>query len=370
MPLLGEPQRVKDFLLPSRLVMAPMVTGRAESNRAGDSVVEWYSRRARTGLGLIVVESTAVAPDALLVEHQLGAWEDGQVAGLARLAAAIHAHGVPAVVQLVHGGGRAWREDAGAPRVAPSPVRVLPGPAPLPLDGSGIEKVIADFVAAARRVVAAGFDGVEIHAAHYYLLSEFLSPYTNRRDDRWGGALASRARLLLEVVREVRAAIGSDHLLLVRMHCVEPFDGGLRTEEAAQVAIWLEAAGVDVIDASGIGRAAVLKDGGSTYLFTSSAPQAKAPVAAYAPFAAELKSAARIPVIVVGKLADHEVAQRVLDEGQADLVAIGRQLIADPDAATKLLAGRTADLVRCEECMSCFASIRLGPVTCTVNPNP
>jgi 2,4-dienoyl-CoA reductase-like NADH-dependent reductase (Old Yellow Enzyme family) len=370
MPALRDPLLVNGHRLPSRLVMAPMVTARAEGNRAGDAVVDWYSRRAGTGLGLVVVESTAVAADALLVERQLGAWDDAHVPGLARVAGAIHAHGVPAVVQLVHGGARAHRPDEAVPRVAPSAVRVLPGPPPVALDEAGIARLVDDFVAAARHVVAAGFDGVEIHAAHYYLLSQFLSGYTNRRDDRFGGNLAGRAHLLLEVTRQVRTEIGPDRLLLVRMHCVEPVADGLSTAEAAKVAAWLEGAGVDIIDASGIGRAAVLKDSGSTYLFTSSAPQAKAPVAAYAPFAAELKKAVRIPVIAVGKLADHEVAQRVLDLGQADLVAVGRQLIADPDAAAKMLAGASADLVRCEECMGCYGSIRGGPVVCTVNPKP
>jgi 2,4-dienoyl-CoA reductase-like NADH-dependent reductase (Old Yellow Enzyme family) len=347
-----------------------MVTAMADSHVATDAQVSWYGRRAGTGLGLVVVESTGIAPDGLIVERQLALWDDAFVPGMARIARAIHEAGVPAVVQLVHGGARAWRPDLDVPRVGPSSVRVLPGPEPVPLDEAGIATVIRQFAEAARRAVAASFDGIEVHAAHYYLLSQFLSPYTNRREDRWGGELSGRARLLLEVVAAVRQAIGHDKLLLVRTHCLEAVEGGLSTEEAVAVARLLEMAGVDVIDASGVGEYKVHQTERGSYLATSSAPPKGAPAGFYLPHVALLKRAVSIPVIAVGKLGDHVLAQRVLDEGQADLVALGRQLIADPEAAAKLLAGRTDELVRCDECMTCFGSIRRGPVRCSVNLNP
>jgi NADPH2 dehydrogenase len=367
-PRLAEPLAIRKTVLPSRLVMAPMVVAAANAHEVTDAHLNWYGHRAATGLGLVVVESTGVSADGLIVERMLGLWDDRFIAGMRRLAGAIHAAGVPAVVQIVHAGARASRPDLDVPRVGPSAVRVLPGPEPRPLDEAGIAAVIQAFAGAATRAVAAGFDGVEVHAAHYYLLSEFLSPCTNRREDRWGGDLAGRARLLLEVVAAVRAAIGPDRLLLVRMHCVELVDGGLAADECATVAKWLEAAGVDVIDASGVGESKVHVTERGSYLATSSAPPKGAPAGFYLAHAARLRQAVSIPVIAVGKLGDAELAQRALDEGQADLVALGRQLIVDPETAAKLLAGRTEDLVRCVECMTCFASIRRGPVRCSVNP--
>jgi len=234
---------------------------------------------------------------------------------------------------------------------------------------SEIADVIDLFTEAARRALAAGFEGVEVHAAHYYLLSQFLSPVTNQRTDRWGGDLAGRARLAVEVVRAVRRTIGREPLIFCRMHALENVEGGLSTEEIAAAARMLVDAGVDVIDASAIGQSAVASWVGGTYLQTSSAPAKDAPAGAYLAATGELRRAVSVPVIAVGKLGEPGVAQRALDDGCADLVALGRQLIADPRAAEKILAGRDDEIGRCQQCFACFASIRTGPVRCSVNKN-
>jgi 2,4-dienoyl-CoA reductase-like NADH-dependent reductase (Old Yellow Enzyme family) len=366
-PRLSDPFRLKGLRLHNRLVMAPMVTGYAVANAPGGAMLDWYGAHARAGVGLVLVESTAVAPDATLLPFMLGAWDDAQVAGLSRLARAIQTEGVPAVLQIVHAGGRAWRDDLARERVAPSPVPLMPGPAPRALEEPEIAEVIQAFARAAERAKAAGFDGVEIHAAHYYLLSEFLSPYSNRRTDRWGGDLAGRARLGVEVTRAVRRAVGPEYPLFCRMHAVELFPGGMSTEDAIHFARAFRDAGVDVIDASGIGQATVAQWEGNAYLSTSSVlPKGSAP-GSYAPFAGRLREEIGVPVIAVGKLGEPGVAQQVLDEGRADLVALARQLIADPRAAEKLLAGRSGEIERCQECLTCFAAIRKGPLKCSVN---
>jgi len=228
--------------------------------------------------------------------------------------------------------------------------------------------VIAAFAAAAGRAKAAGFDGVELHAAHYYLLSEFLSPYSNRRTDRWGGTLGGRGRIVVEAIRAVRRAVGPDFLLLCRMHAVEFLEGGLSTEDARALARTFVEAGVDVINASGIGQSSWGEWEGQPFLNTSSVlPRAAAP-GAFVPHVARLREGLGVPVIAVGKLAaEPGLAHQVLAEDQADLVAIARQLIADPETGTKLLEGRDADLQHCQECLACFAAIRKGPITCTVN---
>ena len=354
--------------LANRLVMAPMVTGLAVDAAPTDAQLAWYARRAGAGVGLVIVEASAIAADACLLPAMLGIWDEAQIPGLARLARAIRGEGVPAVLQIVHGGARAWREGDGGPaRLGPSPVPLAAGPAPLSMTAVEIEATIAAFAAAARRAQAAGFDGVELHAAHYYLLSQFLSPYTNRRTDRWGGDRAGRARLAVEVTRAVRQAVGPGYPIFARMHAVEAVEGGLGPDDAAYTARALADAGVDVIDASGIGQASLQQSDGRPWLATASAPTKGTPAGFYATHAARLKAAVPVPVIAVGQLGGQGLAQRVLDAGQADLVALGRQLIADPDAARKVLAGRESELRACTECFGCFASIRKGPVRCTVN---
>jgi 2,4-dienoyl-CoA reductase-like NADH-dependent reductase (Old Yellow Enzyme family) len=346
-----------------------MVSGLAVGNAPTEAQIQWYRVRARAGLGLIVVESTAIAPDATLTPYMNGIWEDAQVPGLSRLAAAIRAEGVPAVVQLVHGGARAWRDDLNIERIGPSPVAIMPGPAPRAMTEEDLASVIDAFAQAARRAKEAGFDGVEIHAAHYYLISEFLSPYTNQRTDRWGHDRAGRVRLAVEVVRAVRKAVGPDYPIFCRMHGVEHVKGGLTTEDAIYVAQALEDAGVDLIDASGIGQSSMGEWQSHPFLNTSSVLPKGAPAGGFAPFAGRIRASVGIPVIAVGKLSEPGMAQQVLDMGEADLVALARPLIADPKAAEKILAGKDLEVDRCNECLSCFASIRKGPVKCSVNKN-
>lgn len=367
MPRLADPLDLNAIRLPSRLVMAPMVTGLAEEHAVSDALVAWYARRAATGLGLVIVESTAVDPDALLLPKLLGAWDDRFVPGLSLLAGAIHGAGVPAILQIVHGGARSWRADLSQPRLGPSEVPLLPGPPPRTMTEAEVLSVIDAFAAAARRAQAAGFDGVEIHAAHYYLLSQFLSPFANHRSDRWGGTREGRARFVLETVRAVRRAVGPDFLIACRMHAVEFVEGGLTAEDARWAAQALVEAGVDLLDASGIGQSSMGEWEGTRYLSTSSVLPKNLPGGTFAPHAGRLREGLGVPLVAVGKLAEPGRAQAVLDAGQADMVALGRQLIADPDTARKLLEGRDAEIQRCQECLTCFAAIRTGAVKCSVN---
>ncbi len=368
MPRLSDPLDLKSLHVRNRLVMAPMVTGLARGHRVSEAQIAWYSARARAGMGLVIVESCGIAPDAVIMPNLLGIWDDAFIPGLARLVKGIHKAGAPAVLQLVHGGARSLRENLSVERVGPSAVPVLPGPPPRPMTEGEIQDVIAAFVAAARRAKTAGFDGVEIHAAHYYLLSEFLSPYTNRRTDRWGSGRTGRTRLAVEVVLAVREAVGPDYPIFCRMHAVEFVEGGLSEVDARYAAQALADAGVDVLNASGVGQSSFGEWEGQPYLSTSSVlPKGAAP-GTFAPFTGHLREDLGIPVIAVGKLAaEAGLAQRLLDEGQADLIALARQLIADPATGTKLLEGRDGDIRRCEECLACFAAIRKGPIKCAVN---
>jgi 2,4-dienoyl-CoA reductase-like NADH-dependent reductase (Old Yellow Enzyme family) len=367
MPRLSDPIQVKGLHLRNRVVMAPMVTGLTLEGAPSQAQIEWYKLRARSGVGLVVVESSAIAADAMIMPFMLSIWDDAQVPGLARLAAAIRAEGVPCVLQIVHGGARAYREDLGRERVSASDVALLPGPPPRPMTEAEILVVIDGFAQAARRAQQAGFDGVELHAAHYYLISQFLSPCTNHRADRWGGDRAGRSRLAVEAVRAVRQAVGPDYPVFCRMHSQENLEGGMSTEDSIWFAKALEAAGVDVLDLSGIGASSMGDWEGHPFLNSSSLLPKGAPGGAFGVSAGRVKAAVGIPVITVGKLAEPGAAQSVLDHGQADLVALARPLIADPLAAEKLLTGRDAEINRCGECLACFAAIRKGPIKCAVN---
>jgi 2,4-dienoyl-CoA reductase-like NADH-dependent reductase (Old Yellow Enzyme family) len=364
---LSDPLTLRGMTLRNRLVMAPMVTGMAVDHAPSEAQLAWYRQHARAGVGLVIVESAAIAPDGKLLPFMLGVWDDAQIPGLARLTAAIQEEGVPAVLQIVHGGAKAWRADILGERMGPSPVPIAAGPAPREMTEADIAEVIQAFAQAARRAQAAGFAGVELHGAHYYLISQFLSPCTNQRTDRWGGDRDGRARLGLEVVRAVRQAVGPDFPLFMRMHAVEFFDGGMSEADAVHFARAFQEAGIDLIDASGIGTSSIGEWKGQAFLNTSSVLPKERPGGAFLPFTARLKAALDIPVIAVGKLGEPGLAQAALEADQVDLVALARQLIADPLSATKLLEGREGDIDRCQECLACFVSIRKGPLRCGVN---
>lgn len=365
--LLSRPLEMRRLRLRNRLVMAPMATCLAEGSSPSKAQIDWYALRAASGIGLVIVEAAAIERSAAILPRNLGIWEDAQVEGLARLAAAIRSGGARSAIQLVHGGARAWRDNLDIERMGPSAVPLMPGPVPRAMGEQDIAGVLAAFAAAARRAREAGFDAVEIHAAHYYLLSQFLSPYSNRREDRWGGNLEGRARLTAEAIRAARRTVGEDFPIFCRMNAVELFEGGLGTADAALAARMFRDAGADLIDASGIGQASWVEWEGGKFLSTSSALPKGAPPGVYAPHAGALRAGLGIPVIAVGKLGEPGAAEKALREGHCDLVALGRQLIADPESGRKLLEGRDGDIDRCTECLGCFASIRTGSIACPVN---
>ncbi len=230
--------------------------------------------------------------------------------------------------------------------------------------------MVADFADAAFRAAEAGFDGVEIHGAHFYLISQFLSPLTNRRNDRYGGDARARATFALEVVRAARKRFGRGYPILFRLNAVEKVEGGQRLEDALAVSRLLADEGVDALDVSLIAQSSWREVDGRRFLVCSSALPKEQPAGANVALAARVKEAAGLPVIAVGKLGDGTVAGESVRDSLIDVVAIGRQMIADPDAAGKILAGKGSEIVPCEECMTCFATIGRGlPMACKVNRN-
>ncbi|MGR2753207.1 NADH:flavin oxidoreductase/NADH oxidase [Agromyces arachidis] len=289
---------------------------------------------AAGGAGLVIAEATAVSPEGRISDHDTGLWDDAQADAWSRITRFIRSQGAASGIQLAHAGRKAsvWPEpmrlpgsqplhEGGWTTVAPSAVAFDGLREPVALDEAGIEAVVSDFRAAARRAVRAGFDVVEVHAAHGYLVHQFLSPLSNRRDDRWGGSLAGRARLLLEIVREVRAEIGERMPLFVRFSATDWAPGGWDEEQTSVVAGWAAEAGADFFDISTGGLVRDVR-----------IPVGPAYQAAHAEFVGER---AGVSVSAVGRITTPAQAEELVASGAADAVMFGKAMMRDPHFALR-----------------------------------
>ncbi|MCL6450265.1 MAG: NADH:flavin oxidoreductase [Acetobacteraceae bacterium] len=328
MSLLFSEFRCCGLRLRNRLAMPPMATELAgPRGEVTPAHLEHYRARAEAGVGLIIVEHSFVAPEGRLSPRQLGAWDDALVPGLRELAQAIRAAGACAALQISHAGSLAQSRLTGAEPVGPSAVLHPRGKeVPRELSEVGLAGVARAFGQAARRCREAGFDAVEVHGAHGFLLSQFLSPLTNRRSDAYGGGIDRRMRFPLEVVEEVRRAVGPDYPVFYRLGADDRLPGGLALDEAVKAAVALERAGVGLLDVSG-------GLGGSR-------PEGVGP-GYFLPLAAGVRAAVKVPVLNAGGLDDPEVAEAALREGKADIIGVGRALLADPGwvARARLVLG-------------------------------
>lgn len=361
---------INGMRLRNRIAMPPLTTnyGTPEGIVTED-IIQFCTDRSND-VGLVIVEASAVRGDGRILRGSLGLWEDGQVPGMARLAAAIKKLGAAAVVQISHAGACCYPAGGEMQGASPSGFLFRPDVTPISLTLEQIDQMVADFTAAAGRAAEAGFDGVEIHGAHFYLISQFLSPLTNQRNDRYGGDARARATFALEVVRSVRERLGKSYPIFFRLNAVEKVEGGQTLEDALVVSKLLADEGVDVLDVSLIAKSSWKEIDDRRILLATSALQKKQPAGANVPLAAAVKEAVGLPVIAVGKLGEGDLADESVRDLPIDIVAIGRQMIADPDAAGKILAGKHEEIVRCDECMTCFATIGKGkPMGCKVNLN-
>jgi 2,4-dienoyl-CoA reductase (NADPH2) len=381
--------RIGGLALPNRIALSPMGTNLGEPDgTVGDPMAAWYAARAAGGAGLLIVGSVAVGyPVACTDARQLAASDDEHLPGLQRLTDDAHRHGSTIAAQLVHNGTQSLLDIAeGRPLLVPSKKRP---PAPDALSGmltpDESEKVMAPFasprsaysvkvatdddlawvvdrfVDAAARCVRAGFDGIELHAGHGYLLHSFLSPSSNQRDDRWGGSPERRAELLVEVVRAVRAAVGPDLALWARVGAFEAHREPGQTLDDALVAMALGVdAGLDGIHVTAYGEPMVAT--GITDGHTPHAPGALIGQAAI------VRRELGVPVIAMGRLTP-EASEQAIADGAADVIAMARALIADPDLPRKLREGRRDRIRPCAYQYRCIGAIFLNePVQCAVNP--
>lgn len=341
MSKLFSPISLRDVTFRNRTVVAPMCQYSAIDGLANDWHFVHLGRFALGGFGLVIVEATGVVPEGRISYADLGLWNDDQIAPLKRIVDFLHANGAKAGIQLAHAGRKAsspvaWHsaEDLATEEqrralgyahwqpVAPSAESHDPADqsyqVPTALDEAGIRNVIDAFVAAARRADQAGFDTVEIHAAHGYLLNQFLSPLANHRTDRYGGSLENRMRLVLEVAEAVRAVWPAGKPLLARLSVSDNAPGGWSPEDSVTLARELKARGVDAVDCSSGGFA-----------------QGRiASTAAYqVPFSRAVRDGADIPTMAVGLLGDVAAAEAILVNGEADFIALARGAMDDPNWA-------------------------------------
>jgi 2,4-dienoyl-CoA reductase-like NADH-dependent reductase (Old Yellow Enzyme family) len=327
MPDLLSPLALQGLTLRNRIVMPPMWSGQAGPDGfVTPSIIEYHRRRAAAGCGLIIVEHAFVHPRGRHTPTQIGVHSDATVDGLTRLAAAIRREGAAACLQISHAGSRASSRVLGTRPLAPSVVRhpyEPEGDTPEAIDPAMLPAIVAAFGDAAARARAAGFQAVEVHAAHGFLLSQFLSPLTNRREDDYGGPVENRCRLHLAVLSEVIGRAGADCPVFVRLGAHDETAGGLELADSCQVAQWLAEAGAAMIDVSGGLQGSRGAGKGAAY---------------FVPYAQAIKAAVRVPVLVTGGIAEPDLADRAVREGWADLVGIGRAMLNDPDWARKAIA--------------------------------
>ncbi len=385
---LMSPANIGPMQLKNRILLTAMGSNYAgEDGTCGERLHAYYEERARGGAGLIVMETSSVGwPAGATQPRMVGVSDERFVPGLTQLAECVHKHGAKIVAQLNYGGKTSQPDvEAGRPLLVPSipkqqgvdyfgvltPEEIQTFVAAAGPDGKGprykemtqedIDSVIQMFVTGASVVKRAGFDGVEIHAGHGYLLSTFLSPYVNQREDEYGGSRENRARLMCEVIRAVRAEVGPDFSIQVRMDAMEfRMEGGIQLEDCLVTARMAEEAGANALSISAYANP------GIGVAFTE-APLVHTP-SGFVPYAEAVKKAVSVPVIAVGRI-EPELAESGVASGQFDFVAMGRKLLADPELPNKLAAGKPESIRPCIYCYVCVSQIFINkPICCAVNP--
>jgi len=370
---LFEPCKLGKLEVANRIVMPPMTTNFPKDGFATDCMVDYYADRAAGGVGLIIVEDAIVeSPRGHHIYEPLLIDDDKYLPGLRRLAQAIKAGGAKAGLNISHGGRRGGRVENGQLLVTRGMLPVAPSGLPHPVPGyvvpleleiEEIEEIEDKYAQAALRVKEAGFDLLCLHGAHMYLISQFLSPVSNHRQDIYGKDFDGRLRFLLEIIRKVKGKVGNDYPIMARINGEEIMEGGLTIKDAARISRCLEEAGVDGISLS-IGASAVLRMRG----FKSPVAPMRSPRACDVYMATAVKQAVSIPVVTSNRIVTPQLAEEILEQNKADLIGIGRGVIADAEWPKKAKEGREDEIRHCTACMHCLATIfKREDLRCSVN---
>ncbi|HDR46963.1 MAG TPA: NADH:flavin oxidoreductase [Geoalkalibacter subterraneus] len=364
--------RIGSLIIPNRLVRSATWEGMCEKDGTPTTKLEnYYETLARGGIGLLISGYAFVRSDGKQLPGKMGIDSDDKIPALRRLTSAAHNNGSRIFCQLVHAGGQANAKETGSTPLAPSAIESSLYPAtPREMSAQDIAEIIHAFSEGARRAKEAGFDGVQLHCAHGYLINQFFSPLTNKRTDRYGGSLEGRARFLQETFEAVREKVGPDYPVAIKLTACDNLEGGFSLEEAVEISRMLQHLGIDAIEVSS-GTAA---SGNQTPVRQGIDTEEKE--AYNATYATAIKRSVNLPVMVVGGIRSGTVAKRLLDAGQADFVALSRPLIREPDLP---LRWRKDPLyrARCISCNGCFKpGLKEGGIYCVIDgieqsdPNP
>lgn len=322
MTLLNTPMKIGKIEIKNRLVMPPMATAKAKDDgKVSRSLCEYYEERAKGGyIGLIILEHSFINPVGKASKGQISFANDYDKEGLQTLVSTIHNNHTKVFAQLNHAGGKAKQEVTGYSPLSASAV-AIPGTQPIEvlpkeMTEEDIQTVIDDFVQAALRAKVVGFDGVEIHAAHGYLLNQFFSPLTNKRRDQYTGkTLEGRMKLHIEIIKAIREAVGETYPIAIRLGACDYMDGGVTIQDSIIACKKFEEAGVDLLDISG---------GFCTYIHPEKKEQGY-----FRELSEAIKQEVSVPVIVTGGIVDGRVAEQLLKEGVADMIGVGRAILKD-----------------------------------------
>ena len=346
---LFEPIRIGDMELKNRIVMAPMGVGFASSDGfVTQRTIDYYAARAKGGVGLITVEAACVdTPVGIMIPRMLYVDDDKYIPELKRLTDTIHAGGAKASLDLAHGGRYSRSKSTGVTPVAPSPIASrYTGETPRELTTEETEAIIEKFSEAARRAQEAGFDAVELMGCTGYLISQFVSSLTNKRTDRFGGDAAARATFLIEIIQGIRKKLGKDFPISCKLSVDEYLPGGNTIEDSRIIARKAEEAGTSIVHA---------------WAGWHESPIAMLPMSvergAFVPLAQAMKEVVDVPVIAVGRINDPRLAAEIIRSKKADLIAMGRPLLADPELPRKAAEGRLEDIRTCIACCRCFDAL-------------
>lgn len=357
MSILFEPIKINSMRVPNRFMRSSTHFRCADiSGEVTDLMIKVYKTLAKGGVGLISTGHAYVAEDGKTDSTMLGVHNENSIPGLKKLVRAVHKYDGKIMLQLNHAGRQTKSSTIGKTPLAPSAVyNPLTEETPKALTEKEIEIIIDAFAAAARRAVKAGFDAVQIHSAHGFLASQFISPYTNRREDKWGGSLKNRMRFLLEVFRCIRGVVGDDFPVLIKLNSEDFIEGGLTIEDSTQIAKVLSDKGIDAIEISGsmkespipASRKNILKEEDEAYFLSN---------------AIKFKEVISVPLILVGGLRSPDLMKRLLIEKKVDMISLCRPLIREPDLINKWKHGqlKKADCVSCSGCNK----YRNEPVRC------
>ena len=355
MPKLFETTTLKNMTLPNRFVRSATWEGRAnDDGSCTHGLINMMTQLARGGVGLIITGHAYVRKDGQAGPWQLGVYSDQLIQGLTEMTEAVHKENGKIVMQLAHAGCQAPFGLTGLEPLGPSVIENQEGSSCREMTQAEISKVIEVFAQGAVRAKQAGFDGVQIHAAHGYLLSQFLSPFFNKRTDAYGGTIENRARVVLEVIESIRASVGHDFPVLIKINSEDFLDKGLAVDDMLHGAALLEQAGIDAIELSG-GTAY----SGRRIPVRIAKIDTEEKEAFYKEAAKRYKERITVPLMLVGGIRSYEVAERLVDRGIADYISLCRPLIREPDLINRWKQGDTSRAT----CLSdnlCFKPTRAG----------